>query len=171
MADVLRLDIYRKNYVQTFFFSSALSLLQQDHSITTHDAETNGNATEPTFAKQEHGVDERFLVSGRRLERFIPIPPHKRAKKSCIWQAGVGLAVTKVKNGKKFWLCCRYYDNPMPQPLFLVETNSTTPAIRHLQGRHKYDEKGCRHEASGQKRKRDSEDIRDALKRLRDAEE
>lgn len=136
LADVLRLDIYRKNYVQTFFFSSALSLLQQDHSITTHDAETNGNATEPTFAKQEHGVDERFLVSGRRLERFIPIPPHKRAK-----------------------------------PLFLVETNSTTPAIRHLQGRHKYDEKGCRHEASGQKRKRDSEDIRDALKRLRDAEE
>jgi hypothetical protein len=98
-------------------------------------------------------------------------PPHKRAKKSYIWQAGVGFAVTEVKTGKKFWLCHHCYDNPVPQPLFLVETDSTTPAIRHLQSRHNYDEKGRRHETSGQKRKRDTEDIRDALKRLRDEKE
>jgi hypothetical protein len=144
---------------------------RQDFTTTTHETDKYGKATEPTFAEQEHGNDERFPVSGPRLEGFIPTPPHKRAKKSYIWQAGVGCAVTEVKTGKKFWLCRHCYDNPVPQPLFLVETDSTTPAIRHLQSRHNYDEKGHRHETSGQKRKRDTEDIRDALKRLRDEKE
>lgn len=144
---------------------------KQDSTTIVHDADIYGNAAETTFAKQELGVGKRFLVSGGRLEGFIPTPPHKRAKKSYIWQAGVGSAVTEVKSGKKFWLCRHCYDNPVPQPLFLVETDSTTPAIRHLQSRHNYDDKGRRHETSGQKRKRDTEDIRDALKRLRDEKE
>lgn len=144
---------------------------QQATSTTVHNADTHGAATETTFNERELGVGERFLVSGGRLEGFIPTPPHKRAKKSYIWQAGVGLAVTEVKSGKKFWLCRHCYDNPVPQPLFLVETDSTTPAIRHLQSRHNYDDKGHRHETPGQKRKRDTEDIRDALKRLRDEKE
>lgn len=55
---------------------------QQDYTTTVHDAETYENATQVTFGKQEPGVGERFLVSGRRLEVFIPIPRHKRAKKS-----------------------------------------------------------------------------------------
>jgi hypothetical protein len=110
-------------------------------------------------------------VSGTRLEGFMPTPPHKRAKKSYIWQDGVGQAVTNIKTGKKFWLCRHCYDNPVPQPLILVETDSTTPAIRHLQSRHNYDEKGKRHETAMQKRKRDSEDIRDAIKRVQDEKE
>ncbi|GAB7336627.1 hypothetical protein MBLNU13_g10318t4 [Cladosporium sp. NU13] len=118
-------------------------------TTTVHDADTYGNAAETTFTKQEFG----------------------RAKKSYIWQAGVGSAVTEVKSGKKFWLCRHCYDNPVPQPLFLVETDSTTPVIRHLHSRHNYDDKGRWHEASGQKRKRDTKDIRDALKRLRDEKE
>lgn len=110
-------------------------------------------------------------MSGGQLDGFIPTQPHKRAKKSYIWQAGIGLAITEVKSGKKFCLCHHCYDNPVPQPLFLVETDSTTPAIGHLQIRHNYDGKGRRHETPGQKRKRDTEDIRDALKRLRDEKE
>lgn len=96
----------------------------------------------------------------------MPTPPHKRAKKSYIWQDSVGEAVTNVKSGKKFWLCRHCYDDPVLQPLFLVETDSTTPAIRHLQSRHNYDEKGERHRTAMQKRKRDSEDIRETIKRL-----
>ena len=124
----------------------------------------------PPIAQQQC-VSNAFLSSGPRLEGYIPTPPHKRAKKSYIWQVGIGLAVTEVKTGKKFWLCRHCYDNPVPQPLYLVETDSTTPAIRHLQSRHNYDEKGRRHDTSGQKRKRDTEDIRDAVKRLRDEKE
>jgi len=78
---------------------------KQDPTTTVYDADTYGNAAETTFAKQEFGVSKRLLMSGGRLEGFIPTPPHKRAKKSYIWQAGVGSAVTEVKSGKKFWLC------------------------------------------------------------------
>ena len=110
-------------------------------------------------------------VTGTRLDGFIPTPPHRRAKKSFIWQNGAGLAVTNIKTGKKFWLCRHCYDNPVPQPLVLVETDSTTPAIRHLQNSHNYDGKGKRHETPTQKRKRDGQEIRDAIKRLRDEKE
>ena len=51
--------------------------------------------------------------TGTRLDGFVPTPPHKRAKKSFIWQNGVGLAVTNIKTGKKFWLCRHCYDNPV----------------------------------------------------------
>ena len=102
---------------------------QQDSTTTVHDADTHGNATETTFAKQKSPVGERFLVSGDRLEGFVPTPPHKRAKNSYIWQTDVGLAVTEVKSGKKFWLCRHCYGDPVPQPPFLVDTDSTTPAI------------------------------------------
>ncbi|TKA76602.1 hypothetical protein B0A55_10048 [Friedmanniomyces simplex] len=84
---------------------------------------------------------------------------------------GIGLAVTDIKTGKKFWLCRHCYDNPVPQPLVLVETDSNTPAVPHRQSRHNYDAKGERHETPTQKRKRDSEDIGDAIKRLRDEKE
>jgi hypothetical protein len=135
------------------------------------DIRNSGQVIEVPLAQQEQHVSDGFLFSGPRLQGYIPTPPHKRAKKSYIWQAGIGLAVTEVKTGKKFWLCRHCYDNPVPQPLYLVETDSTTPAIRHLQSRHNYDEKGHRHETSGQKRKRDTEDIRDVVKRLRDEKE
>ena len=146
----------------------AMDLLTSTTDTAVHDANASSEATELLRRCLDPHTSNEFSVSGARLEGFIPTPPHKRAKKSYIWQAGVGLAVTEVKSGKKFWLCRHCYDNPVPQPLFLVETDSTTPAIRHLQSRHNYDEKGNRHETSGQKRKRDSEDIRDAIKRLRD---
>lgn len=103
-------------------------IAQQAASTTVHNADTYGTATETTFAKRELGVGERFQVSGGRLDGFIPTQPHERAKKSYIWQAGVGLVVTEVKSGLKFWLCRHCYDNLVPQPLFLVETDSTTPA-------------------------------------------
>ena len=138
---------------------------------TIDNANASSEATELPHRCLDPHTSNEIPVSRARLEGFIPTPPHKRAKKSYIWQAGIGLAVTEVKSGKKFWLCRHCYDKPVPQPLFLVETDSTTPAIRHLQSRHNYDEKGKRHETSGQKRKRDSEDIRDAVKRLREEKE
>jgi hypothetical protein len=135
------------------------------------DISSPSQGTEAPPIAQQQRVSDAFLSSCPRLEGYIPTPPHKRAKKSYIWQVGIGLAVTEVKTGKKFWLCRHCYDNPVPQPLYLVETDSTTPAIRHLQSRHNYDEKGRRHDTSGQKRKRDTEDICDAVKRLRDEKE
>ncbi|KAK1091580.1 hypothetical protein LTR48_006014 [Friedmanniomyces endolithicus] len=95
----------------------------------------------------------------------------KEQRKASFWQDGIGLAVTDIKTGKKFWLCRHCYDNPVPQPLVLVETDSNTPAVPHRQSRHNYDPKGERHETPTQKRKRDSEDIGDAIKRLRDEKE
>lgn len=140
--------------------------------VTTDlDIRTSSQVTEAPPVQQQQRASDGFLLSGPRLEGYIPTPPHKRAKKSYIWQAGIGLAVTELKTGKRFWLCRHCYDNPVQQPLYLVETDSTTPAIRHLQRRHNYDEKGHRHDTSGQKRKRDTEDIRDAVKRLRDEKE
>lgn len=93
------------------------------------DIRTSGRVIEVPLVQQEQLVGDGFLLSGPRLEGYIPTPPHKRAKKSYLWQAGIGLPVTEVKTGKKFWLCRHCYDNPVPQPLYLVETDMTTPAI------------------------------------------
>ncbi|KAM0708529.1 hypothetical protein Q7P35_005181 [Cladosporium inversicolor] len=146
-------------------------LIPQTAVSTDQDISTSSQVTEAPPIRQQQRASDGFLSSGPRLEGYMPTPPHKRAKKSYIWQVGIRLAVTEVKTGKKFWLCCHCYNNPVPQPLYLVETDSTTPAIRHLQSRHNYDEKGRRHDTSRQKRKRDTEDIRDAVKRLRDEKE
>jgi hypothetical protein len=51
----------------------------------------------------------------------IATKTHKRAKKSYIWQAGVGSAVTEVKSGEKFCLCRHCYDNPVPQLLSVLD--------------------------------------------------
>ena len=130
-----------------------------------------GEAAGLQHAHKDRQTSNGFPVLGMRLEGFMPTPPHKRVKKSLIWQNGVGQAITNIKTGKKFWLCRHCYDNPVPQPLVLVETDSTTPAVRHLQSRHNYYEKGKRHETSVQKCKCDSEDIRDSLKRLQEERE
>ena len=130
-----------------------------------------GEAAGLQHARECRRTSNSFLVSSTRLEGFISTPPHKRPKKSYIWKDGVGQAVTNIKTGKKFWLCRHCYDNPVPQPIVLVETDSTTPAIRHLQSRHNYDEKGKRHDTPTQKRKRDNEDIRETIKRLQDEKE
>jgi hypothetical protein len=143
----------------------------QTAGTTDQDIIPLSQGTEAPPIAQQQRVSDAFLSPGPRLEGYIPTLPHKRAKKSYIWQVGIGLAVTEVKTGLKFWLCRYCYDNPVPQPLYLVETDSTTPAIRHLQSRHNYDKKGRRHDTLGQKRKRDTEDIRDAVKRLRDEKE
>ena len=113
----------------------------------------------------------RFLVSGPRLQYFVPTPPSKRQKASWIWREGIGKAVTDTRNGKSYWLCRICYDNPVPQPLAIEKTESTTPAIRHLCKRHNYDKKGQRYESKGEKRQHEIGDLRDQTKRLKEAQE
>lgn len=122
-------------------------------------------AEAPPVQEQQRASDG-FLLSYPRLEGYIPTPPHKRAKKSYIWQVDIRLAVTETMTGKRSWLCRHCYDNPVSQPLYLLEIDSTKTAIRHLQSRHNHDEKCHKYDTSGQKRKRDTEGIRDAVKRL-----
>lgn len=56
---------------------------------TKQDISASSQVAEAPSVQQQQRASDGFLSSGPRLEGYIPTPPHKRAKKSYIWQVGI----------------------------------------------------------------------------------
>jgi hypothetical protein len=63
------------------------------------DISATSKVAEAPPLQQQQRASDRFTLSGSQLEEQMPTPPHKRAKKSYISRASVGLAVVKMKTG------------------------------------------------------------------------
>ena len=71
-----------------------------------------------------------FLVDSNRLRGYKPTPPGKHPLTSWVWKHGE--PITRVFDGKAFWLCRLCYEKPHLQGLVLKSAKSTNRPADHL---------------------------------------
>lgn len=71
-----------------------------------------------------------FLVDSTRLRGYKPTPPGKHPLTSWVWKHGE--PVTRVSDGKAFWLCRLCYEKSRWQGLVLKSAKSTNRPADHL---------------------------------------
>lgn len=105
-----------------------------------------------------------FLVTGDRLLGYSPTPPTKFGKRKWIWDYGE--SISRNSDGEPHFLCRICWDDPTQSKRTLTLAHATL-IRRHLYT-HGFNKDGTRTE---KKRKRDSENIAESLKRQRQAQE
>jgi hypothetical protein len=108
-----------------------------------------------------------FLVTGEGLVGYSPTPPSKWPKRKWFWDYGE--AVSRNSDGACFHLCRICYDNPSKTTVTLTASH-TTLIRRHLYT-HGFDKQGNKVEKAQKKRRNSQEDVRESMKRQREAQE
>ncbi|KAL2349855.1 hypothetical protein BJ546DRAFT_1054992 [Cryomyces antarcticus] len=70
-----------------------------------------------------------FVFRPQQLKGYKPTPPGRVGLQSWIWQYGE--PVTKIRDGKKYWLCNRCYSAKKSR-IKTLEASATSSSIQHL---------------------------------------